>query len=205
MDRFAKIHNIDLLTRQLRTGKAITNRGYFESLIRQERSELAVMDARDLGASEHGLYSGEYDSADAEVCLRVGHEHCENSLFPCMIVDPRPGLQIVAANAAAAAETLIPREDLIGRRLCEMSGENDAIIEAQSIPGLLASFALVMATKAAHCLPALRFDVGLPDGRTAERHWRVQNSPILDGNREVLFICCEFFNISQAVRPSAKA
>ncbi|MBA3055727.1 MAG: hypothetical protein FP826_12530 [Sphingomonadales bacterium] len=205
MDRYAKIHNIDLLTRQLRTGKAIANRGYFESLIRRERSELAVMDARDLGASEHGLYSGEYGSADAEDCLRAGREHCENSLFPCMIVDPRPGLRIVAANAAAAAETLIPREELIGRRLYEMSGENDATIEAQSIPGLLASFATVMATKAAHCLRALRFDVRLPDARTDERYWRIQNSPILDGKREVLFIRCEFFNISRPVRPPAKA
>ncbi len=204
MDRFAKIHNIDLLTRQLRTRKAIANRDYFESLIHKERSELAVMDAREFGASEHGLYSGEYDSADAEDCLRAGRDRCENSLFPCMIVDPRPGLRIVAANSAAAAESLIPREDLIGRRLYEMAAENGATVEAESIPGMLASFAIVMAAKAGHCLPALRFDVRLPDARYAECYWRIQNSPILDGKRDVLFICCEFFNITQAVRQSGK-
>jgi hypothetical protein len=205
MDRFAIIHNINRISKHLESGKPISDRAYYVSLIHKEKHKLAVMDARILGASEHGLYSRAYDGEHYGKFLDGCKNDCRTSLFPGLLVDPRPGLAIVEVNTACAAELLKSRDDLVGRQLYEIMPENDAMIEANSAANLLASFSGVMRTQQPCGLPEQRFDICDPDGNFLERYWRVELSPLLDGDGQVLLINSEFFNITDKVNGAREA
>ena len=191
MERFGVIRNIDLITRRLGSCEDIPNRDYFLSLICSEQRFLAVMDARERGASEHGPYSGEYGSQFFDTCLKTAREDCEDSFFPCVIVDPRPGLKIVGANAAGAALLVGTTEDLIGCPLYDTALAISATCDGGAFARLFAAFGIVMGTGAGFCLNEQLFALGRPTPGHEEHSWHVQISPILDSHGEVMLIHCE--------------
>ena len=196
MHRIGIIHNIELLTKYLASDENISNRDYFISLINIEKSNLALLDAREHGASEHELYSTEYDSPFAYECLKNAERDCENSLFPCVIIDPRPGLLIVAVNSAAAMLSRKTQGELIGCRFCEVTVENAATLNAGGVSNMYACLASVMSSGNGICISNQRFDLGDSGASYEKHHWNVELSPILDSKRDVLYIRCDMYSVT---------
>lgn len=193
MERFGILRNIDLITRRLGLCDDIPNREYFLSLICREQKRLAVIDSREYGASEHGPYSREYGTPFFDDCLNSTREGCEDSLFPCVIIDPRPGLKIIVANSACSPLLLGPDLDLVGRSLCDTALVDTETCDGGGFVRLFGALKKVMVTGAEVCLNERSHVCGTSRGQ-GERLWHIQISPIFDSWGDVILIRCEFLD-----------
>lgn len=196
MNRFALIRNIELLTRHLDSGKKITEPGYYLALIRNDRSALALLDAADRGACEHSVYSSAFSFSNFDEYTAQFPGDCEPSLFPCITIDPRPGLLIADINPAGALELMQSPAELIGRHLFEAFPENAATLETEGLANIFALLVAVMATGEPQILNEQRYDIHTIGAVPVERHWWIKATPLFDTDGQVAFIKQEFCQIA---------
>lgn len=203
MNRYALIRNIDLLRRHLDSGKTISEPSYYLGLIKNDLSALALLDAAERGACEHELYSPSFSAENyAEYAMQFP-AHCEPSLFPCLIVDPRPGLVIANVNAACAAELMRSPAELIGRHLYDTCIEDSATLEADGVTNIFALMVEVMATGKPQALAEQRFNILPVGGPPVERHWWIEATPLFDADGRIAFIKEEFCQIASKTHVQA--
>lgn len=100
---------------------------------------------------------------------------------PLLILQPdEPRFTISEVNEAYLAATMRSREDVLGRGVFEAYPDNAEGTAPGGARLLCASFEQVLASRRAHRMEDLRFDIARPDGTFEIRWWRLVNSPVLD-------------------------
>ena len=99
-----------------------------------------------------------------------------------------PELSIVDASNAYLNATLTRREEITGKRIFVVFPDNPTDPAADGVSNLRASLNAVLQTKMAHDMPVQKYDIPVPGGAFEERFWKPVNTPVLNGQGEVIFI-----------------
>ena len=95
---------------------------------------------------------------------------------------------VVAATDALLASVKRSREELIGRNQFEAFPDNPDDPDASGNATMLAAFERVLAEKAGHTLPEVRYDVADENGHYKQRWWRPLNEPVFGPEGEIEYI-----------------
>ena len=151
--------------------------------------ELALFDAGQRGA--RNPWDRDDDSVEAarSQTLDWFRGAFADSLTPATLIDPRPGLMIVAVNPASAAATGVTPADIAGRPLFVTYPDSAENPLANGVANLYASLRRVAETGVAETMPVQRYDTREPGGGPwRERYWRIENSAITDGYRRLVYL-----------------
>lgn len=151
----------------------------------------------------------EWFGAVSDITQRVRADQSFNRLFqaspaPFLVLSPdAPRFTIREVNDAYLAATMTVRGDLVGRGVFEAFPDNPDDPTVNGVSTLRASLERVLASRAPHALPGLKYDIARPDGSFEERWWSPVNSPVLNENGEVEAIIHNANDVTDARRAEA--
>jgi len=178
MRRFILQSNITHFQARLRLETDDATRGTLRTLLRGAQRELALIDA-ELQGAEQGPGSRSAPTSRGWLTDPAFREEFDRSPVAFALFDPGPRLELVAMNDAYVRLTGVPREAVIGKPLFEAFPDNPENPAADGIANFFASLRTAARTRKPHAMAPQRYDLEAPDGRFAERHWRLVNRPIL--------------------------
>jgi hypothetical protein len=106
---------------------------------------------------------------------------------------------IVAANEAYSNSTLTDLAEIRGQYIFEVFPDNPALLDADGVQNLSASFGFVADLRTPHHMPIQRYDIRGPDKSFVERHWRPANYPVLDDRGRVAYILHHIEDVTKTV------
>lgn len=117
---------------------------------------------------------------------------------PCLVL--APDLAIVAVNEAYLRATLTHREQIVGRKLFDVFPDNPDDPAATGVSHLRASLERVRATRLPDTMPLQKYDIPVPGGGFAERHWSPINVPVLDDRGEISYLIHRVEDVTDLIR-----
>jgi PAS domain S-box-containing protein len=99
-----------------------------------------------------------------------------------------PDFTIAEASDAYLDATLTSRESIIGKNLFAVFPDNPDDTSATGVSNLRYSLNYVLKYKAAHTMAVQRYDIQRTDGVFEKRFWSPVNKPVLDEEKNVLYI-----------------
>ena len=121
--------------------------------------------------------------------------------WPGMYLVLDPELVIMAVSDVHLAATMTRRSDVIGRTIFDAFPDNPDAPEADGVARLRASLDQVRQHKVADTMAVQQYDVRRPGSDEFEtRYWSVVNSPVLDHDRNLVYIINRGEDITEYVR-----
>ncbi len=117
-----------------------------------------------------------------------------------------PQFLILAVSDGFADISYQERDALLGKHVFEVFPDNPQLPEASGVQNLKFSLEQVLTTGKAHQMPLQHYDIPDPEqaGRFLERYWRATNTPVLDGQGQVVSIYSSYGGYHSASQgPSA--
>ena len=117
-----------------------------------------------------------------------------------------PDLEIVAVSEAYLRATMTKRAEIVGRGLFDVFPDNPDDPAATGVANLRASLDRVRAQRVADTMAVQKYDIRRPEsegGGFEERFWSPTNSPVLDQQREVVYIIHRVEDVTEFVRLKA--
>ena len=112
-----------------------------------------------------------------------------------------PELLIIAASDAHLAASMSSRSDVIGKDVSEAFPDNPDDPESDGEARLRASLDRVRRHKVADTMAVQQYDIRRPgSGEFETRYWSVVNSPVLDHDRNLVYIINRFEDVTEYVR-----
>ncbi|SEM10314.1 Two-component sensor histidine kinase, contains HisKA and HATPase domains [Xaviernesmea oryzae] len=122
---------------------------------------------------------------------------------PYLVLDA--GLVIVDASDAYLALTSRTRDDIVGRGILEAFPENpDAMGTVEQGP-LEVSLRHVLATRKAHEMAAIQYDIPRPGGGFQQKFWTPVHTPVLGPDGEVKYIIQSPMDVTDSVLAAREA
>jgi PAS domain-containing protein len=188
MQKFICEQNIAHFQKLLDQAAEPALRRTLEGLLKSARRDLAMLESAQSGAGESPLDARRRRQGDAQGILQQFQPEFESSQHPYMLLDPSPGLHIVAINDAYAKATLTSPGDVVGHSLFEIFPDNPDDALADGVSNLYASLRTVVRTGQPHAMAVQRYDIRDPQGQFIERHWQPINSPVHDRDGRLIYI-----------------
>ena len=118
---------------------------------------------------------------------------------PYLVLDPE--LVIIAVSDAHLAVSETSRSGIIGRNIFDAFPDNPDDPESDGAARLRASLDEVRRRKVADTMPVQQYDIRRPgSGEFETRYWSVVNSPVLDHDRNLVYIINRFEDVTEYVR-----
>jgi PAS domain S-box-containing protein len=118
---------------------------------------------------------------------------------PYLVLDPE--LVIIAVSDAYLAVSETSRSGIIGRKIFDAFPDNPDDPESDGAARLRASLDEVRRHKVADTMPVQQYDIRRPgSGEFETRYWSVVNSPVLDHDRNLVYIINRFEDVTEYVR-----
>jgi PAS domain S-box-containing protein len=118
---------------------------------------------------------------------------------PYLVLDPE--LMIIAVSESHLAVTKTSRSDVIGRNVFDAFPDNPDDPESDGAASLRASLDQVRQHKVADTMPVQKYDIRRPgSGEFETRYWSVVNSPVLDHDRNLVYIVNRSEDVTEYVR-----
>lgn len=114
-----------------------------------------------------------------------------------------PDFTIIAVTNAYLQATMTRREDIIGRSLFDVFPDNPQDPSATGVSNLRASLQRVLKNKVTDIMAIQKYDIRQPQsqgGGFEERHWSPINSPVLDAERNIIYIIHRVEDVTEFVR-----
>jgi signal transduction histidine kinase len=111
--------------------------------------------------------------------------------LPGLYLVLRPDLTIAAVSDAYLNATMTRRKDILGQGIFDVFPDNPDDPDASGVRNLRASLERVLAHRRPDSMAVQKYDVRRPTaagGGFEERYWSPINSPVLDGNGDILWI-----------------
>jgi PAS domain S-box-containing protein len=116
-----------------------------------------------------------------------------------LVLDPE--LVVIAASDAHLAASMTRRSDVMGKHIFEAFPDNPDDPESDGVARLRASLDRVRQHKVADTMPVQQYDIRRPgSGEFETRFWSVMNSPVLDHDRNLLYIINRAEDITEYIR-----
>jgi signal transduction histidine kinase len=116
----------------------------------------------------------------------------------------QPDFTIAAVSDVFLRSTMTTRELLIGKHLFDIFPENPAEMEARGEASMRASLQYVLGHKAAHTMAVLKYDIRMPNGNYEARYWSPLNQPVLDADKNVVYIIHQVKDVTDLMRKESK-
>ena len=114
-----------------------------------------------------------------------------------------PDLKIVAVSDAYLRATMTQRAEILGRGLFDVFPDNPADPAATGVANLRASLDRVREQHVADTMAVQQYDIRRPEsegGGFEERFWSPTNSPLFDGDGELVYIIHRVEDVTEFVR-----
>lgn len=125
----------------------------------------------------------------------------ENSPDLYLVLDQ--DLAIVAVSNAYAKATLTEREQIVGKGIFEVFPDNPDDPASEGVRNLHASLLRARKTGLVDAMPVQKYDIRKPEnegGGFEERYWSPVNTPILDAQRNVIYLIHKVDDVTEFVR-----
>lgn len=193
MHRFLLKQNIERYQQLLEGETQKRPRVMLESMLAGWQRELAVLDAETRGAIQGARPSR------ARVGLRQFQKQFEALETPALLLDPRPGLQIVDLNAPYESAAMVDARRVTGQRLFKVFPDNPQDPRADGVTRVYASLRIAAATGRPHAMARQRYDMRDADGVFVERWWQPLTTPIFTDDDKLAFLLIEVEDITAEV------
>ncbi len=117
---------------------------------------------------------------------------------PYLLVSPN--LIIAGANDAYMAGTGARHSDLIGCELFDAFPDNPADPDADGVKNLKTSLTRVLNAGVPDVMERQRYDIPRRDGLFEERWWMVQNLPVFDDGRRLIFVLHHVQDVTASIK-----
>jgi PAS domain S-box-containing protein len=112
-----------------------------------------------------------------------------------------PEWVIIAVSDAHLAASMTTRSDVIGKHIFDAFPDNPDDPESDGVARLRTSLDRVRQHKVADTMPVQQYDIRRPgSGEFETRFWSVMNSPVLDHDRNLLYIINRAEDITEYIR-----
>jgi formate hydrogenlyase transcriptional activator len=114
-----------------------------------------------------------------------------------------PDFTIVAVSDAYLRATMTKREEILGRGIFDVFPDNHDDPAATGVRNLRASLVRVLQDKISDTMPVQKYDIRRPDsdgGAFEERFWSPVNSPVLNGDGDVIHIIHRVEDVTEFAR-----
>jgi PAS domain-containing protein len=199
MRRFVLRENIARYTKLLETEHDETMLRTIRSLLRAAQRQLALADAALEGVAPGAPAFSPKRRADRFQLV------FESAPHPYLLLDPRAGLHIIDINDAYAQATMTMRKGVAGERMFDVFPDNPDNPAADGVSNLYASLRIAAETGKPHAMPVQRYDVRDPTGVFRERHWRPLNTPLVNGEGQLIYLLHHVEDVTAEVLAGAAA
>ena len=120
--------------------------------------------------------------------------------FPGLYLVLDPSLKIVAVSDAYLRATMTERKSILGRNIFDVIPDDPA---ATGVRNLRASLERVLKKRSLDTMEVQKYDIRRPvskGGGFEERYWSPQNSPVLDKDKEVVYIIHRVEDVTEYIR-----
>ncbi|MBS0410534.1 MAG: PAS domain-containing protein [Proteobacteria bacterium] len=150
---------------------------------------MALLDAARAGALPPWRKSPPRDleAAQAKAVAWFDEAHA-TSPNPAALIDPSPGLALVAVNGAFEQAASLSRDRIVGRPLFDLFPDNPNDPSADGVHNLYASLRMVADTGRAHQMALQRYDTQDASGVWNARYWRPVNTPLNDDDGALILL-----------------
>lgn len=125
----------------------------------------------------------------------------ENSLVPCILLDPRPGVHIIDINNAFAAATMANRAAVAGQRTFEVFPDNPTDSLADGVSKFYGFLRTAAETDQPQQMPFQRYDIRSAGGVFVARFWRNRVIPIADEDGDLLYLLNQVEDVTGVILP----
>lgn len=161
------------------------------------KRELVRLDAVRIGAQSYPAELGPAPPRDGSAAMIVSARR-----HPALVLDPRPGLSIVAENGAHARDVRSEGANAVGRALFDVLTDNPDLDETAGTIPLFESLRRACGARTAVMSPHQRFDVRDVAHGFAPRFWHQTISPLFDVEGRVTFLLVEMQEVTAEVGTS---
>ena len=187
MQRFVLIENISRFVRQLADSVDDLSRDRLKSLPAAAERELSLLEASEKGVGQPWDHPARHTLAAAQAITDFHTAH-EDQPYLAALIDPAPGLEMVAVNKTYERASGLARADVIGKNLFELFPDNPEDPDANGVHNLYDSLRRAAETGMTQGMGLQRYDVQGPDGQWAPRFWRPVNSVIRDTDGHLIYL-----------------
>lgn len=124
-------------------------------------------------------------------------ELIESYPMPCVLLSP--DLKIVTVSDGYAKATRISRDEVRGRNIFDVFPDNPEDVTANGTSVLQTSLKRVLSLKKYDVMAIQRYDIPLKSGGFEERYWSCTNTPVLNRNKDVIFIIHRAEDVTESV------
>lgn len=193
MHRFLLKQNIQRYQQLLEGETQRRPRAMLETMLAGWQRDLAVLEAEARGAVQGARPSR------SRFAVRQLQRHFEALEVPALLLDPRPGLQIVDMNASYEAAAMVDARRVAGERLFKVFPDNPQDPRADGVTRVYASLRIAAATGRPHAMAKQRYDVRDADDVFVERWWQPVTRPIFADDDRLAFLLMEVEDITAGV------
>jgi hypothetical protein len=158
------------------------------------KRELVRLDAERIGAQSYPAELGPPPPHDGSAGMVVTARRT-----PALLLDPRPGLSIVAENGAHAREVRADNRDAVGRGLFDVLADNPDLNETAGLIPLFDALRRACGGRAAVTVPHQRLDVLDRARGFLPRFWHQSIAPLFDGDGRLTFLLIEMQDVTATV------
>jgi PAS domain-containing protein len=174
-----------------------------ESMLRLAEGELALLEAMERGVLPPWRRGGGAERTAEDDALRDGfHRTFDGSDARAALIDPAPGLKIVAVAGDMELAPGRSRRELVGQNLFDMFPDNPDGPAMRNVQVLFTALRAAADTGQEQTIAPYRHDLLDADGRFVERHWRGRCRPVNDSFGRLVFLLGLMENITDEVRGS---
>lgn len=121
----------------------------------------------------------------------------ESNPLPCMLLSP--DLKIVTVSDTYAKATKIIRDEVKGRYVFDVFPDNPEDKLANGVGVLHTSLKRVLTLKKYDVMAVQKYDIPLRAGGFEEKYWSCTNTPVMNRNKDVLFIIHRAEDVTESV------
>jgi hypothetical protein len=162
-------------------------RGLRETLASAER-RLALLQAERFGVQAKPGIAGAFKTEQSARRLAQLRPVLHASPQPHVVIDARPGLNVLELNDAFEQASMASRRGCIGRPSFDVFPDNPERPTADSVANAYAVLAKAAETGRTQSWGLQRYDLRDASGRFIEKYWRGWTTPILDDDRQLMFL-----------------
>ena len=125
---------------------------------------------------------------------------CVFESSPDLYLVLKPDLTVIAASDCYLAASFTTREAIIGRNIFDVFPDNPQDPAGTSVKYLKASIEYALKNRMPHTMAVQQYDIRNLDGVFEKKFWSPLNTPVLDDNREVMFILLKVEDVTDFIR-----
>lgn len=205
LQRFLLQENVKVFRRQLANAASEDVRTFVQSMLNVAEAELALLETERGVLPPWQQIPAEELAAQREAMLDWFHAEFDGAAMRATLIDPAPGLTIVAVSGCLDLAPGRSRLELVGRSLLETFPQNPNGPLTRNAHFLYTALRMAADSGEEQAIAPYRHDLQNAAGVFEERHWRGLSRPLKDDAGRLIFLLGLMEDITSEVRAAGGA